>query len=126
LVPRPASKRRGTRASFQQLHHEVLNDAERAAHDEEEDQPGDEPLESAHRSPPFAHHGTQSATKTFVSPGFPLWRLLQTASRRPAGENIGKPSNVGLKARRSRAVPAAFTAQRSKSRPRGSARFDSQ
>ena len=68
--------------------------------------------------------GTQSATKTFVSFGLPLCRFEQNAIRRPSGENIGKPSNVGLYVIRSRSVPSTFTAQTSKSRPAGSARFE--
>lgn len=48
------------------------------------------------RSSKASPQGIQSATKTFVSPGFALWRFEQKASRRPSGENIGKPSNVGL------------------------------
>src|SRR5918995_404940 len=64
-------------------------------------------------------YGVQSATNTFVFPSCAAWRLLAKTSILPSGENMGKPSNVGLFVLRSRLVPSTSMAQSSKSRPRG-------
>ena len=54
-------------------------------------------------------YGRQSAMKTFVSPGFASLRLDAKTRCLPSGENIGKPSKVGLYVTRSRPVPSTLT-----------------
>jgi hypothetical protein len=73
---------------------------------------------------PRADHSTQSAMKTFVSPGRLPFRFEAKTSRFPSGENMGNPSNVSFQVTRSRPVPSSFTRYRSKLRPLGSPTFD--
>ena len=53
-----------------------------------------------------ARYSTQSATKMFVSPGWPPCRLEANTSFRPSGLNIGKASNSGLVVTRSSPLPS--------------------
>ena len=54
-------------------------------------------------------YSTQSAMKTFVSPGRRPFRFEAKTSFRPSGENMGNPSNASLAVIRSRPVPSSFT-----------------
>ena len=56
------------------------------------------------------NHGTQSAMKTFVSPGFALHRFDAKTSFLPSRVNIGKPSNVSFQVILSRPVPSSLIA----------------
>ena len=53
-------------------------------------------------------HSTQSAIKIFVSPGSASLRFEAKTNFFPFGENIGKPSKVGLKVIRSRPLPSTL------------------
>jgi multiple antibiotic resistance protein len=67
---------------------------------------------------------TQSATNRLVSPRSLAPRFDANTSRRPSGENIGKPSKAGSVVTRSRPSPSSRTMYRSKFRPRGSGWFE--
>lgn len=60
------------------------------------------------------------AMKILVSPGIRALRLEAKTSFRPSGENMGKPSKVGLKVIRSSPVPSSLMRKRSKLRREGS------